>query len=282
MKKMLVIAGVLGASQLATAGVPPALQHMLDYGRYYEQDAKTKEWKFNATSVSCEGDILEAKDAGVADDLKVDVAYDTPDFKAGKHTFKELQDYCEHARRSEAIYKTVGWFKDGWNDSDSGDIAAKCIEFYGQWTAEFKIPGTLKLPYEGISTTDPATGDPFVGTIEDGRKKFCDGHAKKFLAAKEKAEGPYRKVLKEDKLDVALHHAIEKVIYGPGKKELKTPAALAGAKVWFRETWYDDSPCNHGADKIHTLTRYEFDGAQKLVKDSGKNFCGPVPVSAYK
>lgn len=281
MKKTLVVLLGVGAATVATAGVPPALKHFIDYGQYFQQDEKTKEWKFNASSVSCMTSVLEAQDAGVKDDFEVDVPYDTPDFKKGKRTFKELQSYCDHALKSEAVKKAVGWFQTGWNDNDSGDLAAKCIQFNNELMAEFKIPGTLKLPYEGISETDPATGDPFVGTLEEGRKKFCDGHAKKFLEAKAKEEAPYRKVLKADKLDLALLH-IDIVMVGPGKKVLKTPAAMLAANVWFRESEYPDSSCKNGADIVHNLVRYEFDSKQKLVKDSARRFCGPAPMSAYK
>jgi hypothetical protein len=279
--KPLMVVLLLAAPQVAHAGTPPSLKSFLDYGRYYSYDAAKKEWKFEGdASVSCDTSVKEATEAGVEDTLSVDVPFDTPDWKRGPHTFKELKDYCARAKKSEAVYKLMGWAKTA-TDDDQGDLAATCIKFYNQLTTEYGLVPDTKIPYEGVSIVDPATGNPYVGTIEGARKKFCDPKAKKYLDAIAAEEAPYRKVLQADKLAVAIGN-ISKAIYSAGRKELKTPADLAKSNLWFRVVSYNDQYCKHGADVKYVVYRYQFDAKQKLVKQTSENFCGNPPSSALR
>jgi hypothetical protein len=278
--KTLAAALLLGASTLAVAGTPPSLQPFLDYGNYYAYDDETKQWKFETSSMECQNYVTRATEDGVADTLVVEVPWDTPLWKKGPHTFKELKDYCAHARKADAVRKMVGWMQTARND-DQGDIAVACQKFYRQLSAEHDVPGTTRLPYEGIGIQDPATGDPFSGTVEDARKKFCDPKAQKYLAAVAAEEAPYRKALKGDKLDVALG-ALGKAVYGPGRKELKTPDQMAAGNLWFRVIWYDDTTCEHGRDKVYVVHRYQFDGSGKLSQKTSRNYCGNPPAAAFQ
>jgi hypothetical protein len=275
----MVVASLVGGAGVAAAGTPTSLRPFLDYGDYYDYDAATKEWKFTATSVGCDSYVKEAQADGVADSLVVDVPYDTPDFSKGPHTFKELRTYCDRAKRAEAIYKWLGWALTATTDS-AGDLAVACTEFYDKTVKKYGFAPTTKIPYEGVTIEDPATGQPYVGTLEGARKAYCDVKASKYQAAVSADEAPYRKVLKADKLRVALEN-MGKAIYLPGRVEGK-PSKLAAGKVWFRLVWYDDRKCKDGVDVVHVLQRYQFDGRHALVSQTEKNFCGAPPKAAYR
>ena len=90
-----------------------------------------------------------------------------------------------------------------------------------------------------------------------------------------------------DLLRLELQTAIEKAqdaFFGAGGKELKTPAAMAKANVWFMHTSYPDNACAKGEKIVHTLRRYQFDKDSKLVGGdyTTKDYCGEPPKSAYK
>jgi len=261
------------------SSTPPALQDFLTYGQYYEYDAEAREWRFVASSVGCDRYVQQAIEDGVPDTRTVDVPWDTPLWPKGPHTFKELREYCVHAGKAYAVQSLLRWMQTARYD-DQGDLAAKCMEFYREITAEHGLPGTTRLPYEGLSIQDPATGEPFSGTLEEARKRFCDPKATKYLAAVAAREEPYRKVLQEGKLEVALD-SLGKAVYGPGRRELTTPEEMARAEVWYRVVWYKDRPCNQGADIVHVVYRYQFDAAQKLVGKTSENHCGDPPVEAF-
>src|SRR6185295_9508625 len=97
--KLLALAVLVGHATVASAGTPPSLEDFLSYGQYYSYDKETKEWKFGTTSVGCDASVRQATEDGVADTLVVDFPWDTPDWKKGPHTFKELKDYCARAKK---------------------------------------------------------------------------------------------------------------------------------------------------------------------------------------
>jgi hypothetical protein len=262
----------------AAAGTPPAVKDLVSRVDCWRPDGAG--WKFTCgSSTSCGSYVKQAAEDGVADTLAVEVGFDTPDWTKGKRTVQELKAACKRATTSAAIYSWVGWFPMVRND-DYGDIAARCMTFYDTLLKDHGLPATTRLPHEGISYDDPATGSPFAGTLEEARKKFCDPKATKYLAAKGADEAPYRKALKADKLRIALANLGDQ-FYGPKRKELKTPADMAKAGVWFRHVWYSDRGCNRGVDIVHIVERYQFKG-HALAKESSKNFCGKPPASAYK
>src|SRR3954471_20950650 len=108
--KVIIIVGVIGAlGGVARAGTPPAIEKFLkDQRGVYKLEAG--EWKY-ATSPSapddedhgCQTLLDKAKTDGVAPTLIVDVPFDTPDWKAGKHSIADLQAYCDHQKKSRAV-----------------------------------------------------------------------------------------------------------------------------------------------------------------------------------
>jgi hypothetical protein len=274
-KLMPLMVCVVGA---AHAGTPPKVSELMRSLRYvwhFEND----QWKYMGGSSRCHEIVAEIDELGIADTLAVELTFDTPHLAKGSRTLKELKDLCQHAVRAAAL----GTFAEAARAaSRSADevFPIKCLEFYDKAIAAGHAP-TTRLPYEGLSFEDPTTGDAFVGTIEEARKKFCDAKAKKHLDEVAKQEAPYREVLKADKLQVALRHRDEN-LFGPGRKNIDAPAQLASARVWFRETWYKEKSCGNGASHPYHVERFEFDAGHKLVKQTTETFCGAPPKSAFR
>lgn len=281
--KRVAIVLIFGIVSVASAGVPPALQTIVDYGgNWYSLDKQTGEWNFIGNSVTCDERFAEAAADGVAETLVIDIPWNSPLGKPGPRTVKELKEYCLKAVKASTVSGWVGWVKNAVDD-DRGDIAVICVNQYNAMVKDRGLAPTTKLPYEGIGLPfpDKATGDPFRGTLEAARTKYCDPKAKGYQDAAAANEEPYRRVMKAGKLEIALKN-LSAAIYGPGKKELATPAAMAKANVWFRSIHYPENYCRNGESTQYQVRRYQFDAKHKLVKDSAKDYCGAPPASAFK
>ena len=231
MKRLGLAAVLLGSVSFASAGTPPTVQKIIEWGKMWTWDESSKSWKWTAEDRNyCAKNVQAAVDAGVADTLVVDVEYDTPEFKKGKVTFKQLKESCLHAERTSAVYGLLSWFRNASNNPKDDVIADACMRAYAETINV--VPASSTLPYEGLSFNDPATGSRYVGTLESAKAKFCEPlfAARKAELAKE--EEPYRKVLKADKLELGLEH---RSFYLAGKVVSGDPAVLAKANVWFRE-----------------------------------------------
>src|SRR3954471_21677216 len=110
MKKIISALLVVGWVAVASAGTPPSLEEFVTHGRFYRYDSQTKEWKFKSESgyaQSCNKYFEQAAKDGVADALTVEISWDTPLWKAGPHTVKELRDYCATAQKDQSIESLV-------------------------------------------------------------------------------------------------------------------------------------------------------------------------------
>lgn len=291
MVKRIVAVGVIVAwASVAGAGTPPTIEKFLkDQSHIYSHDGgewkyATSPWKPDHEEHGCQTLLDAAKKDGVASTLVVDVPFDTPDWKAGKHSIADLQAYCDHQKKSSAVSLLAGYLSGVGTDADD---AVRCIDNWDYSVTEgvtkLVDPDKIQLPYEGIGSflVDKATGNPFKGTLNEARKKYCDAYAKEALEARAKEEGPYRKVLKAGKLQVYLEQKNRR-LYGAGKKEMTTAAQMAQSNVWFRLSSYEDQGCNGGSDHKYFVRRWQFDAKQEVAKDTGKDFCGEPPASAYK
>jgi hypothetical protein len=90
-------------------------------------------------------------------------------------------------------------------------------------------------------------------------------------------EEPLRKELKADKLMIALKSGN---IFLPGGAGTGDPDKVAAVSVWFIDLW----PPRHCVDgrQVHTLRRYQFGGAQELLKTTEHDYCGGAPRSAFQ
>lgn len=122
----------------------------------------------------------------------------------------------------------------------------------------------------------------FIGLIagalgaEAGRAEADPGRDRLKAAEAERA-APYRRVLRNDKLLLALQRTAY-ILLPDGARV--TPERLAAATVWFEDAM-PERVCPDG-QPVHTLWRYEFDAQHRLVKRSHQDHCGHPPDAAWR
>jgi hypothetical protein len=118
------------------------------------------------------------------------------------------------------------------------------------------------------------------GTIAQAKAQICGVARKAADAQKAKMLEPFVKAgIKADKLKIIDEYNVSVEIGIPGGEFTLEPKKLAKANPWFSSSTGDSCGDDHVITHLH---RYQFDGAQKLVKESTKDYCGAVPKSAYR
>jgi hypothetical protein len=224
--------------------------------------------------------------ANVPDTTTTLIRRPTPELTVGKHTLAEIKPACEHIRRAGlvvlweeialmAVTETPKLHAGG--DYDKRYFTG-CVQAY-----EKMIKAGIS-PSETVQEREVPDGSRgkvmWSGSIEDLRKKWCDAGVSKAGAVKSAEDEPYRKVLKADKLRLALD---QRSFLIAGGAETSDPKKLAAATVWFVDLSRVDpgKPTCSGKD-IHTVRRHQFDAAHKLVKTTEKEYCGSPPKSAFQ
>src|SRR5688500_1220551 len=116
-------------TSLAHAGTPPSIEDLVQWLNSWKYNAQTKVWEYTAHSSSCERYMKEAEQAGVSDSLEVEVPYDTPEFKKGKRTVKQLKALCRHDMTTDQVRNFVHWVGLAANDKGD-DIGKACLMSY--------------------------------------------------------------------------------------------------------------------------------------------------------
>jgi hypothetical protein len=201
----------------------------------------------------------------------IEVEHDIPGLKAGRHSWRDARPACDAIVVAVAQHTLIANFRRTAGSTDEGSVNA-CIRSY-----EAAIKG-------GVAPTEVVKIDEGDGAVTHEVTAPMLEHYQKCVAARTKLngkkdalEGPYRKVLKNDKLATVLDRM--GFIYLPGGVDA-TPATLAANNVWFTKS-VSDNLCPNGL-KTTTLYRYQFNAQHKLVKNSHRDYCGSPPGSAYK
>ncbi len=257
-------------------------------GYAWSKNETSKVWEladsaFADQRAKCDDYLTQLDKLGVPSSTKVNVSSDTPDFKAGDHTLAELRTACDRTVKYGKIKYWEKWAIEAMRDNarlTSGQpletaFMKNCISTYADMI-KAGINPTEKVIEQTVNDND---GKPVLwsGTVEDLKKKWCEVGLKKVQAEVDKADAPYKKVLKGDKLKDALTY---RSFWLVGGKASGDPAVLAKQNVWFT----DSSPsevCPNGA-QVHVLTRLQYDKAQAISKVTTSRHCGNPPASAYK
>jgi len=226
--------------------------------------------------------------ASVPDTTTIMVVKDGPDLPAGKPTLTKVRAACEHIRRVGLVaeWEKVAEMAASEHPKLSagggydGRFFKNCVEIYERMIKAGMSP-TERVQERTVS--DGRGGEmAWSGTIEELRKKWCDDGVKKAGDLSATEEAPYRKVLKNDKLRLALEwKGSGWILQGGGTT--KDPTKLAHADVWFVDATRVDSArstCGGGRE-IHTVRRHQFDANHKLVKTTSHEYCGSPPSSAF-
>ena len=218
--------------------------------------------------------------------------YDGPLLKAGKHPISAAAATCDLAATEilvEELRSGVGHaavevhnMKKGlyWHAS-----SFNLCRFAWENLMKAGVPATYVVLENTVQAFEAGELE-WKGTIGDLKKQWCDAGDAEVAKERDKVEGPYKKVLKADKLKMVLteNGASVNAYIVPGGGSTDNPQKLASAKVWLSETQSINSNrevCRGGGEVV-TVTRYQFDAAHKLVKTTSKLYCGRPPKNAYK
>lgn len=239
---------------------------------------------FNAAP--CAKHLRALAEAGVPETATIELAHDTPDFTKGKHTLTEIRTTCAHIERVGRVAEFQRWAILSIGEYPHIADGSFALEFFQSCTAAYAqlikggIPPTEKVLTVQITGPDQK---PLVvaGAVEELRKKWCDPGMAKAKELRSKREAPYRRVLKGDKLKLAIEHGS---LILPGGLRTDDPAKLVLATVWFSDvqTFIEDREICKSGGTVHVVHRYQFNSEQILAASSEKTYCGSVPTSAYK
>lgn len=231
----------------------------------------------------CTKALAAAAKAGVPGSRKIPLQNDNPELMRGEHSLDDLRPVCANIERLAKIHMwekwSIGAARGHSRGSNDARQFARCRETYDEML-KAGIAKTAKVQEREILAEDE-TKLKWAGTVGELHKKYCVDPGKQAAGATADREAPYRKVLKADKLSMALTTG---QFYVVGGGLVSAPGKLAAAKVWFSDTQSansDRKTCN-GGQEIHTLVRYQFDAAHKLVKTTDSLHCGMPPAKAFK
>jgi hypothetical protein len=283
---------VLACLVLSIAAHPAAAQRLTtadpNYQQLYQladsigwhQISATKAWSAADNSVDvktgavCMQSLDKLRAAGVPDTRTLEVRWEAPEFKPGVHTLAEIRTSCTHLERVGKIQAFEKWallaMQAGTNVRSGSDYYRLCISTYKDIVKAGVSPSD-RVPDRMIA------GTAWSGSIEELRQKYCDAGMSAAASATTNREEPFRKELKADKLKIALKYGS---VFLPGGAGTGDAHKMAAVSVWF----IDLSPPKHCVDgrQVHTLRRYQFGGAQELLKTTEHDYCGGAPRSAFQ
>lgn len=204
--------------------------------------------------------LAEADPAGTR---SITIARDIPELGAGTHPWPAARPACEAIAANIAHQKRVHEFT-RWVGGTSEVYQRNCVEGY-----KAAIQG-------GVSPTEVVTVEGITATVQEFHEQCAQALAK-YKGKQTATEAPYRKVLKGDKLALALDRM--GYIFLPRGVEA-TPATLAAHNVWFLKG-ESDTGCPGGAKRT-TVQRFQFNAQHKRVKTTSREYCGALPASALR
>jgi len=282
MARVGVIAGVLAsvflvAQRTASADEPDEtneLARSIDLWKKVDGQFRIDPYKlgnYNAKGDACKNALKEYE--GKPPSVTFVLMKDVPGLKAGTHPWTAAKPVCEAAIaaviRDEKIKQFALWVSGAQTDAERGNTNVYnslklCLQAYDDAIALGASP-TEFMRYYDVNMT-----------MQAGRE-FCAQLQTKVDATQAAREAPYRKVLKKDKLSMAIEGA--DYLFMPGGGGLTIPLA-AKYNVWFKDV-VPDRRCTDGRE-VHILHRYQFNTQQELAKVTDREFCGPPPTSAFR
>ncbi|HET7506704.1 MAG TPA: hypothetical protein VFK02_37040 [Kofleriaceae bacterium] len=215
----------------------------------------------------CDYNLTRLTKASAPATLTFELEHDTPDLRAGQHSWTEARKPCDKILAAVDRWSQIGmvtWAiamcKESPTDRDYLTSATRSYD---------------KAIAMGISPDTPISRSGMTGGMKELYEKYCVPAKANLDAAEAAHAAPFKKLLRNDKLRMALRDFDYIMLPGGGKV---TPASLAAANVWFEDA-SPDRVCTNGL-KVHVLHRYQFDGQHKLVKVTDREFCGKPPGAA--
>jgi hypothetical protein len=275
----IVIAGLLGfAGGTARANDDALRDHAYQLGLELEKWQMVDGVMVTRADDGCRSFIKMLSDGNAPPSISFVLEHDTPDLKAGKHPWTEGRAACEHMiAASEHRHQAEASASSIFEECKHGRVMSngeRSPEGYARGKDNYEMGLERGIPPTEI-VKDKADGE--TGTLKAMYEKYCVPGLAQQHADDAARAAPYKKLLKNDKLRLALEETDFLMLAGGGKV---TPQRLAATNLWFE----DASPnkvCANGA-QVHTLRRYQFDAQQKLAKVTNHDYCGRPPAAAFR
>lgn len=277
---LLVLATV---TSIARADEPDQLVSNLEdqIRQAWYRDDETRAWLLaDAASkgfapAPCSETLMKLRNLNVPASRTIELREDSKDLPKGVHALPAVRKACDAIEYAGKIKEVERWITMS-AESDSitnRDAFAHCVATYNDAIAA-GIKPTDRVPQRRIRIGRDMV--MWSGTIEELKLKYCDAGTAKIKEELAKREAPYRKVLKNDKLELALGFNATAVYVLPGGDASMNPAKLAASRVWFDSTSAPSNEAQTCADgRRRVLVRkYEFDKNQKIVKTTKSESCG--------
>lgn len=256
----------------------------------FSQDSQTKAWIPSQSSVvdgkaTCSGELARLAELGAPGTSKVHLSNDTAELPKGDHTLDDMLPICErvvaYGKTKDFQRQLMNAFYEFPKISPKTPYNVKhfenCITEYNRML-KAGIPPTYSIPERMVTDAD-MNDVRFGGTVEDLRTKWCDAGLKKGKEERERRDAPYKKVLKGDKLALALSW---RALYLPGGKLTENPAEMARSNVLYTDGYPGLVCLRKGAPEVHEITRYTFDASGKMTGNTSTKHCGFPGASGFK
>jgi hypothetical protein len=282
-KSLLVVATLCS---IAHADEPDQLVSNLEdqIRQAWYRDDETRTWLL-ADSASkgfspapCSETLTKLRNLNVPATRTIELREDSKDLPKGVHALPAVRKACDAIEYAGKIKEVERWItmaaeSDGMKNRD---VFARCLSTYNDAIAAGVKPGD-RVPQRRIRIGRNVV--MWSGTIEELKVKYCDAGSDNVKQELAKREAPYRKVLKNDKLELALGFNATAVYVLPGGDASMNPQKLAASKIWFDSTSAPSNEAQTCADgRRRVLVRkYQFDANHKLVKTTKSESCG-APV----
>ena len=233
----------------------------------------------------CQAFIDELDKLGVKpDDVnRVKLQYDSPEFPAGKYTLDDVRAMCGRIGRQAKIKMWEKWAI--WSMQEHAKVKAggswtvqyfqNCVNTYQDMLKQGIDKGQLVIP-RNVNDADQNPVE-WKGTVAELNTKYCVIGLKDAKAAQEKLDAPYKKVLKGDKLELALEY---RGFYLVGGQVTSDPAIIAKNNVLFIDT-EPSASCANGMQR-HQVHRWTFDAKGKELKVENIETCGTPRARDFK
>jgi hypothetical protein len=256
----------------------------------FSQDSETKAWVPIKSAIvdgkaTCAVEIETLANLDAPGSSKVKLQNDTAELVKGEHTLDDMLPICE---RVVAFGKTKDYQRQLENAMfEFPKVTAKtpfnekhfenCITEYNAMM-KTGVPPTYKIP-DQVFNDSSGTKVHWGGTVEELRVKWCDEGLKKGKAERERRDAPYKKVLKGDKLALALSW---RALYLPGGKLTEDPVEMSKSNVLYTDGYPGLVCLKKNVPEVHEITRYTFDKAGKMTGNNTTKHCGFPGASGFR
>lgn len=220
----------------------------------------------------CSALLAKLRTMNVPATRTIELHDDSRDLRRGVHALPAVRKACDAIEHAGKVKEVERWIVMA-AESDSVNNRKAFANCLATYDAAGLDPAT-RVPQRKIRIGRDLV--MWSGTLGELKAKYCEAGMTTITAELDRRAAPYRKVLKNDKLKMALGYDVTAVYVLRGGDASMKPAKLAAARVWFDSTSAPSNEAQHCADgRRRTLVRkYEFDKQHNLTSTTMKEYCG--------